>query len=196
MNNKGHNVKNYLFLSRLLVLTGMTLASMHHAFAATDPLTVQFTSTIEAGTCNAQLKDNTGVATSTIDFGDVFKTDLSNKARKVDFKLSFTGCSGVRSALINTQITGGCSGPNGDGDSYANSGGTAAAVAVELWNGQPDSGTQFSCKSRSTQQEIPVSGQTQDLDLSARMVIANQQSISDVTAGSFLSTVTFVITYR
>ncbi|MCE0826493.1 fimbrial protein [Buttiauxella sp. A2-C2_NF] len=189
---KNINLKIY-FLSLFASLFSISSA---YAITGTDSVSATFTSTVEAGTCNAQIKDSAGAATSTISFGDVFKSDLSTKARVENFKLAFSGCSGVKSAMVSTQISGGCSGPSSDGTSYPNVGGTAEATAVEIWRGLPDSGTEFSCKDRSIPQELAISGSTLDVAMNARMVIANERSIDNVTAGTFQIPITFVITYK
>jgi len=190
---KNINLKIY-FLSLFASLFSISSA---YAITGTDSVTATFTSTVEAGTCNAQIKDSAGAATSTISFGDVFKSDLQTKARVENFKLAFSGCSGVKSAMVSTQISGGgCSGLNGNGTSYPNYTGTAAATAVEIWRGLPDSGTEFSCKDRSIPQELAISGSTLDVAMNARMVIGNERSIDEVTAGTFQVPITFVITYK
>ncbi|MFP2237957.1 fimbrial protein [Pseudescherichia vulneris] len=174
----------------------LTVPPLVFAIDGTPSLTATLTSTIEAGTCNAQIKDKNGAAASIIGFGDVFKSDLERKTRKENFQLSFSGCSGVHGALVNTQIAASCSGTSGNGNSYPNAGGTSAATAVEIWNGQPDSGTEFNCNTRSTAQDIAISGGTKDVAMSARMVIASGKTINDVSAGTFQAPITFVITYR
>ena len=183
-----------LLLSIALLMLPMSLSVF--AIDGTPSLTATLTSTIEAGTCNARIKDNTGATTSTISFGDVFKSDLERKTRKEDFQLSFSECSGVHGALVSTQIAGSCSGASSDGTSYPNAGGTSTGAAVEIWNGQPDAGTEFSCNTRTTAQDISISGGSKDVSMSARMVVAKGRAASDITAGTFQSPVTFVITYR
>jgi type 1 fimbria pilin len=170
-----------------------------HAYAdivGTPSINVTFTSTIEAGTCATVLKDASGATASVIDFKDVFRSDLDKKNRKEDFKIVFSSCAGVKSANITTAQSS-CSGGASDGDSFANSGGTAAATAVEIWKEQPDSGVQFSCKNKGSGQNIALtSASDTEVNLTARMVIAKGRSASEVTAGSFSAPVTFLITYQ
>lgn len=186
-------MKRYLTISYLVL--PLTLAPVL-ALGDTNSVSATFTSTIEAGTCTTQVKNSVGAAATDIGFGDVFKSDLEAKSQKENFVITFSGCSGVRGALVNTQISGGCSGESTDGDSYPNSGGSSAATAVEIWNGEPDIGTEFSCNTRTVPQDISISSDSEDLNMTARMVLAKGKTVSDVTAGTFLSPVTFVITYR
>jgi len=174
----------------------LTVSPSLFAIDGTQSLQATLTSTIEAGTCNAQIKDKNGAPASTIGFGDVFKSDLERKTRIENFQLSFSECSGVHGALVSTQIAASCSGTSGTGNSYPNAGGTSAATAVEIWNGQPGSGTEFNCNTRTTAQDIAISGDSKDLNMSARMVIASGKTLQDVSAGTFQAPVTFVVTYR
>jgi len=193
-------MKSYPVKLQLLILPAFLMSistvSFADAITGTSSVSATFTSTIEAGTCNLQVKNGAGVATSVVEFGAVFKSDLENKSRTENFSLAFSQCSGVTTAVVGTEISGGCSGPSSDGDSFPNSGGTAAATAVEIWKNSPDSGTQFSCINRATTQNIGIASASVDVPMTARMVVANGRTIADVTAGSFISPITFVVTYQ
>lgn len=186
--------KNIWLLSAAFIITFSTQAV---ELTPTENLTATFTSTIEAGTCVAQIQNAAGAPTSSINFNDVYKSELKQKSKIQPFKLVFSACSGVKSADITANPTsGGCSGADSNGDSFANNGGTASAVAVELWRNAPDSGNQFSCANRATPQTIALTSAGTTLNMNARMVIAAGRTISNVTTGSFIAPITFVIIYQ
>ncbi|WP_231572440.1 fimbrial protein [Rahnella aquatilis] len=190
--NNVKKIKFFLFPAALI--TAFSAHSLE--LTPTENLSATFTSTIEAGTCTAIIQNDAGAATSQINFGDVYKSELAQKSKVQAFKLVFSSCSGVKSADITVRPTaGGCSGPSSNGDSFANNGGTATATAVELWRGATDTGSQLSCFDRTTSQNIALSsGGT--MAMNARMVIAKDRMIADVLAGSFTAPITFVITYQ
>lgn len=175
------------------MITILTLFSpLALALTPTPSLMATFTSTVEAGTCDAQIQDATGKVTSNIDFGDIYKSDLANKNSVQDFNIVLTNCAGTQSANITTEITSGCA-----ADSFPNDGGTSLNAEVEIWKGEPDTGTQFSCKNSSTtSQSLDLSSKSGNMTMSARMIIAPGKTLDDVTAGNFTSPVTFVITYQ
>lgn len=189
MNNKISPL-SYIALS-LFLIACPAIADI----TGTPSINVTFTSTIEAGTCSTVLKDASGTSASTIDFKDIFRSDLDKKSRKEDFKIIFSSCAGVKSANITTAEAP-CSGSSSNGDSFANSNGTATATAVEIWKEQPDSGVQFSCNNNIGQDITLTSASDTEVNFSARMVIAQGRTASDVTAGSFSTPITFLITYQ
>lgn len=84
----------------------------------TSSISATFTSTIQAGTCTAQIQNASGQPMSTLNFGDVFKSDLVKQSRSEPFKVAFSDCSGVKSAKYQVipGSGGGCSGPSSNGD--------------------------------------------------------------------------------
>lgn len=196
VNMEDNNVKKIkIFLIIAALITNFSAHSLE--LTPTKSLSATFTSTIEAGTCTAIIQNAAGATTSQINFGDVYKSELAQKSKVQAFKLVFSNCSGVKSADITAKPTsGGCSGSSSNGDSYANNGGTAVATAVELWRGATDTGNQFSCFNRATPQNIALSSSGTTLAMNARMVIAKDRTLADVSAGSFSAPVTFVITYQ
>ena len=66
------------------------------AITGTTSVQATFTSTIEAGTCNAEIQDASGAPISILPFGDVFKSDLVSQNRTGAFKIAFTNCAGVK----------------------------------------------------------------------------------------------------
>ena len=186
--------KNIWLLTAAFIITFSTQAV---ELTPTENLTATFTSTIEAGTCVAQIQNAAGAPTSSINFNDVYKSELQQKSKVQPFKLVFSACSGVKSADITANPTSGtCSGTGATGASFANNGGSAAATAVELWRNAPDSGTQFSCVNRATPQTITLTSAGTTLNMNARMVIAAGQTLTNVTAGNFIAPITFVIVYQ
>lgn len=176
--------------------TGIILFSAQ-AFAAitgTESVSATFTSTIEVGTCSAQIQDSTGKTVTELGFGDVFKSDLVNKSRTVPFKIAFTNCAGVKSAQFKAGAGtgGGCSGGNSQGDSFAGGNSTG----FEVWKGDAETGTLMSCQPTSGNQTVLISGSSQDVELTSRIVIADGETISQVTAGAASAPVTFTVSYQ
>ncbi len=81
-----------------LVLAMAAILPSVSSGAITGSTSVQatFTSTIEAGTCNAEIQDASGAPISILPFGDVFKSDLVSQNRRGAFKIAFTNCAGVK----------------------------------------------------------------------------------------------------
>lgn len=179
-------------LIALAISAGLFSVSAN-AITGTTSVKATFTSTIEAGTCTAQIQNASGTAISTLSFGDVYKSDLSAQSRSEPFKIVFSGCAGVKSASVETtKGTGGnCSGDAKDGDSFD----AGNAAAFEVWKGTAGSGTLLSCKTTSTQ-NVTISSGTGNLDLAARIVVAKGKTISNVTTGNVSAPVTFVVTYQ
>jgi len=179
-------------LIALAVSTGLFSAAAS-AITGTSSVQATFTSTIEAGTCTAQIQSAAGQPISTLAFGDVFKSDLVNQTRSEPFKIAFSGCAGVKSATIQAipGSGGGCSGPNVNGPSFAAGHGTG----FEVWKGVPDSGFLMNCNDKS-QQNILIGGGTATVDMAARIVIAFERNINNVTTGDVSAPVTFVVTYQ
>ncbi len=177
----------------VLVLWAGLFASAASAITGTTSLQATFISTIEAGTCMAQIRDAAGKQISTLAFGDVFKSDLTAKSRSEPFSIAFTDCAGVKSATVQAQkgAGGGCSGGNSDGDSFA----AGNATAFEIWQGIAGAGTLLSCNNPTNQNVIIHSG-AGGIDLAARIVVAHGWTVEDVTTGNVSAPVTFVITYQ
>jgi len=186
-------MKNISIVAGALIV-GMGIAAP--ALAGTDSVNMTFESVIEAGTCTAQIKNSAGVAISELNFGNVYKSDLAANSRVEPFKLVFSGCSGVVKANYTAKPSSGsgCSGPSADGPSFTGTG-SAKAVAVELWKGEAGGGTALECKTR-PQQQAEITGNGASVDMNARMVVAYQRSINDVTTGDVNVPVTFAVTYE
>jgi type 1 fimbria pilin len=176
-----------------LAISAGLFSAAASAITGTTSVSGTFTSTIEAGTCTAQIQNASGNPISTLAFGDVFKSDLTAQSRSEPFKIAFSGCAGVKSASVQTTkgSGGNCSGDAKDGDSFD----AGNAAAFEVWKGTAGSGTLLSCKTTSTQ-NVAISSGTGNMDLAARIVIANGKTIGDVTTGNVTAPVTFVVTYQ
>lgn len=164
-----------------------------NAITGTTSVQATFTSTIEAGTCTAQIQNASGQAIDTLAFGDVFKSDLVNQSRSEPFKVAFSGCAGVKSATLQaTAGSGGtCSGNSSDGDSFS----AGKATGFEVWKGEASSGTLLSCNTKPTQ-TVNINGATASVDMAARIVIAKDKTIADVTTGDVTAPVTFIVSYQ
>ena len=179
-------------LIALAVSTGLFSVAAS-AITGTSSVQATFTSTIEAGTCTAQIQSAAGQPISTLAFGDVFKSDLVAQTRSEPFKIAFSGCAGVKSATVQAipGSGGGCSGPNADGDSFS----AGHATGFEVWKGIAGSGSLMNCNTR-PQQNISISSATATVDMAARIVIAKDRTIANVTTGDVSAPVTFVVTYQ
>ncbi|KUQ60158.1 fimbrial protein [Enterobacter bugandensis] len=181
-------------LIALAVSTGLFSVAAS-AITGTSSVQATFTSTIEAGTCTAQIQSAAGQPISTLAFGDVFKSDLVAQTRSEPFKIAFSGCAGVKSATITATpgTGGGCSGGNSDGDSFA----AGHATGFEVWKGDADNGTLMICDTpRRVPQTVTISSSTTNVDMTARIVLAKGKNINQVTPGEASAPVTFVVTYQ
>lgn len=185
------------FNSTLLALSVAALFATGTANAAitgtpSAKLTVQ--STITAGTCTAKVTNSAGADATEVNFGDVYKAELENKSRVEPLKISFTGCAGVKKAMVSAASgTGGsCSGNNLDGDAYA----AGQNTAFELWSGAVDSGLQLNCKTPPAAQAVTITSGVGEFPMNSRIVIAKDKTIADVGTGSVTAPVTFTVTYQ
>lgn len=187
---KIHNLTSLIAV--VLVTAGYSTATLA-TITGTTSVQATFTSTIEAGTCTAQIQNAGGQAISTLAFGDVFKSDLVAQSRSEAFKIAFSDCAGVKSASIQaTPGSGGdCSGPDSDGDSFS----AGKATGFEIWKGEAGAGTLLSCNTKPAQ-NITISDVSIDVEMNARIVIAKARTISDVTTGDVSAPVTFLVTYQ
>lgn len=176
-----------------LAISAGLMSANASAITGTTSVQATFTSTIEAGTCTAQIQNASGQAIDTLAFGDVFKSDLVNQSRSEPFKVAFSGCAGVKSATLQATpgVSNGCSGPSSNGDSFS----AGRATGFEVWKGEASSGTLLSCITKPTQ-TVAISGATTTVDMAARIVIAKDRTIADVTTGDVSAPVTFIVTYQ
>ena len=96
----------------VLAITATLPSVALSAITGTTSVQATFTSTIEAGTCNAEIQNASGAPIDNLQFGDVFKSDLVSQSRRETFKIAFTNCAGVKNAAIQAMpgAGGSCSG--------------------------------------------------------------------------------------
>lgn len=164
-----------------------------NAITGTASVQGEFKTTIEAGTCTAQIQNASGQSIDTLAFGDVYKSDLVAQSRSEPFKIAFSDCAGVKSATFEaTPGSGGsCTGNATDGDSFS----AGNATGFEVWKGDASSGTLLSCNTKPSQ-KVTLSGKNASVDMTARIVLAKDSTIDLVSAGDVSAPVTFVVTYQ
>ncbi|HCM1914417.1 TPA: fimbrial protein [Salmonella enterica subsp. salamae serovar 28:r:e,n,z15] len=162
----------------------------------TDSAEMTFEAEVTSTTCSAQIVDAQGSPTNTIDYGQVFKSEIEQKSRTVPFNIVFNNCSGVDSVEINTKpgAGGACSGDNSDGESFA----AGHNAAFELWSGDIADNFQLTCSKKYYSGPVTIDHTTGVLSLpfTSRIVVAKGKDIADVTAGAASAPVTFLLTYR
>ncbi|AUT27789.1 fimbrial protein [Escherichia marmotae] len=169
---------------------------MNTANATTDSLDLTVVTKITAGTCSAELQENSKTVTD-IDFQDVFIPEVISGNKAKSFNLILNNCAATSKAEFTLKPASGstCDG----GEAFANSSVAtpkAAAVAVEVWgSANAGSGTQLKCK---TANAFPVTivGNSVTVPLSARLVLESGKANADITAGEFSSQAVFDITYK
>ncbi|EOZ9387644.1 fimbrial protein [Enterobacter bugandensis] len=179
--------------SLVFAMTAILPSVCLSAITGTTSVQATFTSTIEAGTCNAEIQDASGAPISILPFGDVFKSDLVSQNRTGAFKIAFTNCAGVKNASVQATpgAGGACTGNAKNGNSYA----AGHNVGFEIWKGSVDSGSLLNCATAPTS-IVNLSNGAGKFEMDARIVIAKDKTISDVTTGSVSAPVTFIVTYQ
>ncbi|MED8812932.1 fimbrial protein [Escherichia marmotae] len=172
---------------------------MNTANATTDSLDLTVVTKVTAGTCSAEVQENTKTVTD-IDFQDVFIPEVINKSKAKKFDLKFTNCAATSSAEFTLKpASGSTCDKAGGGEAFANASVAtpkAAAVAVEVWgSANAGSGTQLKCKSANAFPVTMVGGGV-TVPLSARLIRDSGKTDADVTAGEFSSQAVFDITYK
>lgn len=163
-----------------------------------------FTADITAGTCTVVATDSSGNETSTINIGDVYRSEVGNKTHVTPFHLKFSNCLGVSKIAVSTsKIL--CSGTSGTDNAFSgpHGEGGANAVGLELWMGDVDGNNQFHCNNPASDNNViniastpTVVAKNTTQNMSARPIIAGGRQLSDVTAGALDVTVNFTFTYE
>ncbi|AMJ72035.1 fimbrial protein [Enterobacter cloacae] len=184
------------FNSTLIALSVAALMASGLANATitgTSSVEMTFTTKVTSGTCTANVVDGSGTSTTTVAFGDVYKSDLVNKTRVEPLKISFTNCSGVTKATVAAAKGAGgtCTGTSANGDSYSGGLGTG----FEIWSGDVDSGLLMKCNTPPAAQEVAITDGAGEFPMNSRIVIGKDKTINDVSAGAVTAPVTFTITY-
>lgn len=89
-------MRKHLTALAIALFGGVVSFATQAQINGTSSLTATFQTNVVPGTCVAEILDSTGNASSELDFGDVFKSDLTAKSRIEAFKLNFSNCSGVK----------------------------------------------------------------------------------------------------
>ncbi|EAQ8935852.1 fimbrial protein StaE [Salmonella enterica] len=186
---------NSLFLA--LAMTGGLFSGLSQAadpIVGTTSLQAVFTANVLPGTCNAQVQ-YASATTDTIDFGELFKSDIGVRAEP--FNIVLTECSGVLTTTVTSKPGAGntCS-----GEAYAATGTTN--TALEIWQTAADTGTKMTCDpddpvtmSHTFSNRGPqAAGHT--FPMVARWVVANGKTANDVAIGEASSLVTFSVNYQ
>ena len=184
-------MRKHLTALAIALFGGVVSFATQAQINGTSSLTATFQTNVVPGTCVAEILDSTGTASSELDFGDVFKSDLTAKSRIEAFKLNFSNCSGVKNASVQATPGAGTNCSSGSSDKFGSTNGTA----FEVWKGVADTGTVLSCTSQPAQ-NVTISSGTGSMDMNARIVIADGKTIADVTPGKVTSLVTFMVTYQ
>ncbi|HDR2160042.1 TPA: fimbrial protein [Enterobacter cancerogenus] len=184
-------MRKHISALTLAVCGGFLAFAAQAQITGTSSLTATFQTNVVPGTCTAEIQDSTGNPSSEISFGDVFKSDLTAKSRIESLKLNFSDCSGVKSAEVQVAPGAGSNCSTASSDKFGSTNGTA----FELWKGAADSGSVLSCTTQ-PKQNVTISSGNGNLDMNARIVIADGKTIADVTPGAVTSLVTFMVTYQ
>ncbi|EAO2685137.1 fimbrial protein [Salmonella enterica] len=164
------------------------------AITGTDSVEMTLETEITRGTCTAQVVDAAGTPTDTISYGEVFVSDIAQKSRTVPFAIQFTNCSGIASVGIKAKpgAGGSCSGDDQKGNSYA----AGNNAAFELWAGEVDRGTQFTCSAKYAVTDLDINAGEGIYDFTSRIVVASGKTAADVIPGAVSAPITFTLTYH
>ncbi|EJF4694530.1 fimbrial protein [Salmonella enterica] len=174
-------------------------AAASAAIDGTDSVEMTFQAELTNTTCTAQITDAQGTPTNTINYGEVYKSEIAAKSRVVPFKIKFSACSGVDYVNFDTNPGAGgtCSGgTSGNAYTAATADGSDSNAAFELWLYGLDEGVQLNCGSPLSLMNMSVRGSYAEYDIDSRLVLASGKSVSDVTNGDVSAPVTFVLTYQ
>lgn len=180
---------------QLIMIFAMMFFSVNvFAITGTTSLMATFNSTVTSGTCKSMLHDAHGDPSQTLDFGDIYITDIASGPTE-KFAISLTECQAVSKVVVMADASSECSGDSHQGAGFANSNGDARGVSVELWSGDAGTGEQFIC-SNLQGQEFAIAGDAVDLPMSARLAIVEGYNPGTLMAGSFDTTLTLLVTYQ
>ncbi|BDI39717.1 fimbrial protein [Escherichia coli] len=177
--------------------------------AASSSMDVTVRAKVIASTCTAELRNAQDQQATTIAIGDVYLNELSAKSKYQNFSLVFSNCEGLAKdqAKVVLSAQTGCDGASSSGGGYRNELTTAdddaaTGVAVEVWTtNQPEGqgSIQLNCKTKPTSIVDLTAATGSNIvhwPLSARIVIASDNTIADVRAGQFSTNAIFFVTYE
>lgn len=177
----------------LALAAGLVSSSSYAApISGTSTLNATFKTTVVPGTCTAKILNAAGEEATEIKFNDVFKSDLINKSRTEAFKVDFSNCSGVKTIGVTASPGAGSACSNATSANF----GASNNTALELWNGVADSGVRLSCTTQPEQKLALGGANASDIAMNARIVVADDKTISDVTPGDVTTQVTFTVAYQ
>lgn len=167
-------------------------AAASAAIDGTDSLEMTFNAELTNTTCTAQIVDAQGNPTNTIDYGEVYKSEIDAKSRIVPFKIVYSACSGVYDVEIdlNPGAGGACS-----GESYVALP-TTSGVAFEIWLYNVKDGTQLTCSSKYMMIPYSLATGSGEQKFESRIVVADGKTIGEVVSGTVSAPITFVVTYN
>ncbi|WP_149507889.1 fimbrial protein [Escherichia albertii] len=178
-------------------------------FAGSSSLDLTVRTIVTASTCTAELRNAQDQQATTIDIGDVYLNELSNKTKYQNFSLAFFNCEGLAKdqAKVTLSPQTGCDGTSSTGGGFRNAltsanDDAATSVSIEVWTtNQPEGqgSVQLNCKTKPTSlvDLIAATGaNTVHWPLSARIVVASDNTIADVRAGQFSTNAVFSVTYE
>lgn len=90
-------------LSGSLFLASSLLTISSHA--ATDSIGLTVTTDVEMGTCTSTLTDDGTTKISTINFGDVYISEINAETKIKTFKLQFKDCAGIPGKKAKIKLT-------------------------------------------------------------------------------------------
>ena len=92
--------------------------------AATDSIGLTVTTDVEMGTCTSTLTDDGTTKISTINFGDVYISEINAETKIKTFKLQFKDCAGIpgKKAKIKLTTRALCEGNSNNGPGFAKEG--------------------------------------------------------------------------
>ncbi|MGS2792206.1 fimbrial protein [Escherichia coli] len=197
---------NYL---RILPIILLFFGCTRFCLAGSSSLDMTVRTNITASTCTASLNDNQDLPATTIALGDVYLNELANKSKFQTFSLVFTGCEGLAKdqATVTLSPQTGCDGASSTGGGFRNAltssnDDAATGVSIEVWTtNQPEGqgSVQLNCKTKPTS-IVDLTGATGanivHWWLSARIVVAADNTIADVRAGQFSTNAVFSVTYE
>lgn len=168
-------------------------ALLSPASRAIDDVQVNFTSTVVAGTCQAQLttRDGAILTDGTLAFGDVYKSSAAGD-RLAELLCQLQPLSGVGSATVQASA-----GANGlcNGVTFGGAG-DLTGVAAEIYRDADGGGAQLNCSDTMSSTQTVDPNTTADMPFSTRLVVAPGKTQSDLHSGSFSAPVTFTVNYQ
>lgn len=195
---------------RNIILLCLLMAGIvTHSQAGSSSLSITVRTTVTASTCTAELQNAQDQPATTIDIGDVYLNELSNKTKFQNFNLAFSNCEGLAKdqAKVTLSPQTGCDGASNTGGAFwnalaASNDDAATGVSVEVWTtNQPEGpgSVQLNCNTKPTSiVDLTTATGTNIVQwpLSARIAIATDNTIADVRAGQFSTNAVFSVTYE